>query len=111
MAYDNRIKHELLGVPQELLNTHGAVSALVAEAMAIGCRERMKTDLAVSTTGIAGPGGATPDKPVGLVYVGVAWEGGVTAMPFSWAGTRLEVQSRTAKMALNAVRLELLENT
>jgi len=110
VAYDNRIKHELLGVPQELLDVHGAVSAPVAEAMAIGCRERMKTDLAVSTTGLAGPGGATPDKPVGLVFVGLAWAGGVSSASFNWSGTRTEIQSRTAKMALNAVRLKLLES-
>jgi nicotinamide-nucleotide amidase len=109
IAYVNRIKHEMLGVPQELLDVHGAVSAPVAEAMAIGCRERMGTDLAVSTTGLAGPGGATPDKPVGLVYVGLAWDGGVSSLSFSWAGTRTEIQSRTAKMALNVVRLKLLE--
>jgi nicotinamide-nucleotide amidase len=109
VAYDNRIKHELLGVPQELLDVHGAVSAPVAEAMAVGCRERMKTDFAVSTTGLAGPGGATPDKPIGLVFVGLAWHGGATSASFSWAGTRTEIQSRTAKMALNVVRLKLLE--
>ncbi|MBI2807163.1 MAG: competence/damage-inducible protein A [Planctomycetes bacterium] len=108
VAYVNRIKADLLGVPQELLDVHGAVSAQVAEAMAIGCRERMKTDLAVSTTGLAGPGGATPDKPIGLVYVGLAWDGGVSSTAFSWAGTRSEIQSRTAKMALNVVRLKLL---
>jgi nicotinamide-nucleotide amidase len=109
VAYVNRIKHELLGVPQELLDVHGAVSALVAEAMAVGCRQRMGTDLAVSTTGLAGPGGATLEKPIGLVFVSLAWEGGVSSMQFSWAGTRTEIQSRTAKMALNAVRLKLLE--
>lgn len=109
VAYHNRIKHELLGVPQELLDINGAVSAPVAEAMAVGCRERMKTDFAVSTTGLAGPGGATPEKPVGLVYVGLAWAGGASSTAFSWAGTRTEVQSRTAKMALNVVRLKLME--
>lgn len=109
VAYVNRIKHEILGVPQELLDVHGAVSAPVAEAMATGCRERMGTDLAVSTTGLAGPGGATPEKPIGLVFVGLAWQGGVSSMQFSWAGTRTEIQSRTAKMALNAVRLKLLD--
>jgi nicotinamide-nucleotide amidase len=75
--------------------------------MAVGCRERMKTDLAVSTTGLAGPGGATPDKPIGLVFVGLAWDGGAASFTFSWAGTRTEIQSRTAKMALNVVRLKL----
>jgi nicotinamide-nucleotide amidase len=109
VAYDNRIKAEQLGVPQDLLDIHGAVSAPVAEAMAVGCRQRMKTDLAVSTTGLAGPGGATPHKPIGLVYVGLAWDGGVTSTSFNWSGTRTEIQSRTAKQALNAVRLRLLE--
>jgi nicotinamide-nucleotide amidase len=109
VAYHNQIKHDVLGVPQELLDLHGAVSAPVAEAMAVGCRERMKTDIAVSTTGLAGPGGATPDKPIGLVFVGLAWTGGVASSSFSWAGTRTEIQSRTAKMALNVVRLKLMD--
>ncbi|MCI0458693.1 MAG: competence/damage-inducible protein A [Gemmataceae bacterium] len=108
VAYDNGIKNAVLGVPQDLLDRHGAVSAEVAQAMAVGCRLKMGTDLAVSTTGLAGPGGAAPDKPVGLVYVGLAWEGGSSAIRFSWGGTRLEIQSRTAKLALNQVRLHLL---
>ena len=108
VAYCNRLKNALLGVPQELLDEYGAVSAPVAEAMAVGCRTRLHSDLAVSTTGLAGPGGGTPDKPIGLVYVGVAWEGGSEAFPFSWGGTRTEIQSRTAKLALNRVRLHLL---
>jgi nicotinamide-nucleotide amidase len=109
VAYDNRLKTEMLAVPQHLIDEHGTVSAAVAEAMAIGCRMRFRTDLAVSTTGIAGPGGGSPDKPVGLVYVGFAWEGGTATQTFSWAGTRQEVRSRTAKMALNLVRLHLLK--
>ena len=107
VAYDNRVKVDLLGVPQDLLDEHGAVSAPVAEAMAVGCRARLGTDLAVSTTGIAGPGGASADKPVGLVYVGLAWEGGVRSRQWNWGGTRTEVQSRTAKLALDQVRLHL----
>jgi nicotinamide-nucleotide amidase len=109
VAYDNRVKIDALGVPPEMLANHGAVSAPVAEAMAVGCRQRLKTDIAVSTTGIAGPGGATATKPVGLVYVGIAWEGGVASSSFNWAGTRTEVQSRSAKQALNAVRLKLMK--
>jgi nicotinamide-nucleotide amidase len=108
VAYDNRLKTEMLAVSQALIAEHGAVSAAVAEAMAVGCRTRFQTDLAVSTVGIAGPGGGSPDKPVGLVYVGLAWEGGASAQSFSWIGTRVEVQSRTAKLALNRVRLWLL---
>ncbi len=108
VACDNRLKVELLGVPQGLLDDKGAVSAEVAEAMAVGCRIRLRTDLAVSTTGLAGPGGATADKPVGLVYVGLAWEGGSRTASFSWSGTRDEIRRRTAKFALNCARLHLL---
>jgi nicotinamide-nucleotide amidase len=108
VAYQNPIKAEHLGVSQSLLDQHGAVSAEVAEAMAVGCRTRFHTNLAVSTTGIAGPTGATATKPVGLVYVGLAWDGGVRSHSFSWIGTRTEIQSRTAKLALNTVRLHLL---
>jgi nicotinamide-nucleotide amidase len=108
IAYDNRVKRDLLGVSQALLDEKGAVSAEVAEAMAVGCRDRLQTDLAVSTTGVAGPGPLAPDKPAGLVYVGLAWDGGVASSSFSWLGTRQEVRSRTARMALNRVRLHLL---
>jgi nicotinamide-nucleotide amidase len=108
IAYDNRIKTELLGVPEALIAEHGAVSGPVAEAMAVGARHRLQADLAVSTTGIAGPGGASADKPVGLVFVGLAWNGGSEVASHSWSGTRAEVRSRTAKMALNKVRLHLL---
>jgi nicotinamide-nucleotide amidase len=108
VAYHNGWKVELLAVPQRLLDEHGAVSAAVAEAMAVGCRTRLGTDLAVSTVGVAGPGGGSADKPLGLVYVGLAWDGGVTSQCWNWGGTRTEVQSRTAKLALNMVRLRLL---
>ena len=108
VAYDNRLKVELLGVPQLLLDNKGAVSAEVAEAMAIGCRTRLRTDLALSTTGLAGPAGATADKPIGLVYIGLAWEGGSSTASFSWSGTRDEIRRRTTKLALNRVRLHLL---
>ncbi len=111
VAYDNRIKVEMLGVPQALLDEHGAVSAAVVEAMAVGCQTRFRTDLAVSTVGLAGPGGGSPEKPIGLVYVGLAWEDGVSSLSFSWAGSRSEIQSRTAKMALNKVRLHLLRKS
>jgi nicotinamide-nucleotide amidase len=107
VAYDNRVKVDLLGVPQEMLDRHGAVSAPVAEAMAVGCRARLGTDLAVSTTGLAGPEGAMADKPIGLVFVGLAWEGGVRSRQWNWGGMRTEVQSRTAKLALDQVRLHL----
>jgi nicotinamide-nucleotide amidase len=109
VAYDNRLKVELLAVPQSLIETHGAVSGEVAEAMAVGCRTRLHADIAVSTVGVAGPNDLSEDRPVGLVYVGLAWAGGVSSMRFSWTGNRDEVRRRTAKLALNRVRLHLLK--
>jgi nicotinamide-nucleotide amidase len=107
VAYTNQMKTALLGVPAELIEQHGAVSAAVAEEMAVGCRERFGTDLTVSTTGLAGPDSDGSGKPVGLVYVGLAWAGGVASYSFNWGGTRTEIQSRSAKLALNRVRLHL----
>jgi nicotinamide-nucleotide amidase len=109
VAYDNRLKQELLGVPAELIDAKGVVSAEVAMAMAAGCRARLRADLAVSTVGVAGPGDLGPERPAGLVYVGVAWEGGTSHQTFSWVGTRADVRRRAAKLALNAVRLRLLQ--
>ena len=109
VAYDARIKVAMLGVPQHLIDAHGIISAPVVEAMAIGCRTRFHTDLAVSTVGVAGPSGGSVEKPVGLVYVGLAWKGGSSTSSFSWSGTRQEIQSRTAKLALNCIRLHLLD--
>src|SRR5207244_1191403 len=77
IAYDNTSKSEMLSVPESLIDAHGVVSAPVAEAMAISCRTRFGTDLAVSTVGLAGPEGSGKEKPVGLVFVAVSWEGGV----------------------------------
>ncbi len=108
IAYTNEIKTQFLGVPKPLLDEKTAVSPEVAEAMAVGVRARMGTDLAVSTTGYAGPGAGGPDQPAGLVYVGLAWDGGAASYQFNWSGTRLEVQRRTAKLALNRVRLHLM---
>ncbi len=111
VAYTNEVKEGVLGVPRDLIERHGAVSPECAAAMASGCRERLGVDYAVSTTGLAGPGGGTTEKPVGLVYVSLAGPNGVTTTHFNWTGTRAEVQNRAAKLALNAVRLELGKKT
>lgn len=108
VTYETAWKVKHLGVSQATIDAHGVVSKEVAEEMAVGCREKFGVDLAVSSTGLAGPGTAGEDKPVGTVWVGLAWEGGVTAHTFCWMGTRSEIQSRSAKMALNLVRLHLL---
>ena len=76
VTYSNRAKSELLGVPPDLIVKHGAVSAETAAAMAEGALAKAPVDLAVAVTGIAGPSGGSPDKPVGLVYFGVARRGG-----------------------------------
>ncbi len=108
VAYNDRAKVDVLGVPQDLIDAHGAVSAEVAEAMAVGCRTRWRSDLAVSTVGVAGPGDLSPELKAGTVFVGLAWDGGSAVTPFNWPGTRAEVRRRTAKLALNRVRLHLL---
>ena len=88
VAYSNEAKESLLGVPGEVLAAHGAVSAQVARAMATGARERLGAGLAVSVTGVAGPGGGSPDKPIGLTYVGVADASGADVRRFTWTGDR-----------------------
>jgi PncC family amidohydrolase len=72
IAYDNRIKNQLLGVPETILAAHGAVSAQTVEAMAAGARRQLSADCAIAVSGVAGPDGGTPEKPVGLVYIGWA---------------------------------------
>ena len=106
-AYDDSAKLQLLGVPAALIEKHGRVSAEVAEAMAAGCRRLMRTHLAISTVGIAGPAGGDETHPIGMVFAGIAWDGGTASRVSSWIASRPEVQSRTAKMALNLARLHL----
>jgi nicotinamide-nucleotide amidase len=107
VTYSNEAKTELLGVPPELFLRVGAVSAEVARAMAAGALSRAKSDIAVAVTGIAGPTGATEEKPVGLVYVGLATADGVRAERFQFPGDRRQVKRWTSQTALDLVRLEL----
>ena len=108
VTYTDEVKHRELGVPTELLSKFGAVSAPVARAMAEGVRARFGTDYGVATTGFAGPGGGTDENPVGTAFVALAHAGGTDVTRYGWIGTRSEVMSRTAKLALNLVRLALL---
>jgi len=100
IAYEDAAKVALLGVPPAVLGAHGAVSAQVALAMAEGARERFGVDLAAAVTGVAGPGGATPDKPVGLTYVAVADATGGTVRRHAWAGDREANKAASTRAAL-----------
>lgn len=110
VSYANAAKVELLGVPAELIEAHGAVSPQVAEAMALGVRRRLAADIGLSLTGVAGPSGGTPEKPVGLVYLGLATVDGVQnrRIEIGPEQPREVIQRRAAKQALNWVRLTLL---
>ncbi len=111
IAYDDRLKRELLGVPADLLAREGAVSEAVVKALAIGCRTRLRTDLALATVGVAGPGDLTEDRPEGLVWVALAHADGESAARFHWIGSRTEIRRRTAKLAMNLLRLHLLRRS
>lgn len=101
VTYDNRAKEELLGVPQDLLERVGAVSEEVARAMAEGAAASAGVDLAIAVTGVAGPGGATPSKPVGLVHLAVARRDAPTRHAKEiFSGDRSKVRSATADRAL-----------
>lgn len=97
VSYDNSVKKNLLGVPQSVLESAGAVSAPCALQMARGAREAVGADIAVSVTGIAGPGGGTPEKPVGTVYIAVSSNRGARARRLSLGafGGRSEIRSRS----------------
>lgn len=107
VVYSNRAKEELLGVPAEILRTHGAVSAPCAEAMVRGICERSDTACGLSITGIAGPEGGTPGKPVGTVFIGLAVAGAVEARHFRFAGGRASVKWQSSQMALDMLRRAL----
>jgi nicotinamide-nucleotide amidase len=104
VAYANEVKERELGVPAQILERHGAVSAETAQAMALGARDRLGVDVAVSDTGIAGPGGGTREKPVGLVYVHAAGPHGELAADFSLPADRETIRRRAAVSALHLVR-------
>jgi nicotinamide-nucleotide amidase len=108
VTYSNEAKVELLGVPERLIAHHGAVDRGVAAAMAAGALARSGADVAVSATGISGPTGGSPGKPVGLVYIGVAGDGAdPSARPYHFEGDRTAVRVATVEAAFAAV-LELL---
>ncbi len=104
VAYAYEAKTELLGISQAFLLTHGAVSEETARAMAAGIRERLQADLGLGVTGILGPGGGMPEKPVGLVYIALSTRDKQIVKRFVWSGDRLENKRSSANAALELLR-------
>lgn len=100
VAYDNAVKQQILGVSPQILSTVGAVSAECAREMAQGVRRMFGVEVGIATTGIAGPEGGTPDKPVGLVYIAIATPGGTRIERFNFSGDRGENKVQAAHAAL-----------
>lgn len=103
-AYSNEIKMRVVGVKEGTLSAYGAVSSRVAEEMAKAGRKLLQSDICVADTGIAGPGGATKGKPVGLFYLGLSHAGGTFSQKFVFSGDRLENKRNAAEAALNWVK-------
>jgi len=109
IAYDNRIKKEELGVSQQDLDKYGAVSEEVALQMARGIREKYRTDFGISTTGIAGPGGGTGEKPVGTVWIAVSSRKGFYTEKHNYAFTRSNNIRRASLASMNLLRKTVIE--
>lgn len=107
IAYHDDVKRTMLGVSDADLKEHGAVSEPVVRQMAVGVRDRFGSTIALAITGIAGPSGGTPDKPVGTVWIGVSVGGDVTARRFNMIGDRDEIRRRSAQAALEMARRRL----
>lgn len=104
IAYSNEVKRDLLGVKQETLDGHGAVSEQVAAEMAVGARRRLGAEIGVAITGVAGPGGGSPEKPVGLVWIAVDVNGSIRSHGSRFIGDRAEIRFRSTQAALDIVR-------
>ena len=107
IAYANAVKENVLNVPPETLREHGAVSEPTARAMAVGVRELLSADVGLSITGILGPSGGTEEKPVGLVFVGVAQVGGCEVRRFVHSGSRRAMKRQSCEAALEFLRRQL----
>ncbi|WP_207264180.1 CinA family protein [Desulfovibrio sp. Huiquan2017] len=103
VAYSNTVKNKLLDVPDADLEKHGAVSEPVVLAMARGVLKTIGADVSVAISGIAGPSGGTPDKPVGTVWIAWAWPDGARARKYHFQGTRDQVKSQTVMTAINGL--------
>lgn len=109
VSYANGVKAKVLSVSSESLRAHGAVSAIVAQEMAVGARTLLEADIALSITGVAGPDGGTPEKPVGTAWIGIADANGVQAVPHFYAIERNMFRAFCASAALDLLRRRLLD--
>jgi len=111
VTYSNKSKTQILNVPAQLIEQHGAVSSEVAKEMARGIRTISGTSIGLSTTGIAGPSGGSPEKPVGLVWIGYADTEDCTALKFQFGNDRIRIKERASFAAIELVRRKLLKIT
>ncbi len=109
VTYSNEAKMEYLGVKEQTLQAHGAVSRETAAEMAEGIRKRLKTDIGISVTGIAGPGGGTTEKPVGLVYIGLSGDSGTITKELRLSGNRKKIRTITALNVFDLIRRHILK--
>ena len=109
ITYSNEAKMKYLKVEDEILDSYGAVSKETALQMADGCRKETGSDVALVTTGIAGPGGGSAEKPVGLVYIGCAYKDEVISREFRFSGDRYDIRRQAVDEAI-AIAVEMLEN-
>jgi nicotinamide-nucleotide amidase len=107
VSYSNEAKQKVLGVPTELLERHGAVSDEVARAMADGVRHLSGADIGLSVTGIAGPTGGSPQKPVGLVYIALGSGTETVSRKHQFSGSRIDIKLRTSQTALDMLRTSI----
>jgi len=109
IVYSNEAKMKLLGVPEQVLKEYGAVSSQTAKYMAQGALSNSLARIALSVTGIAGPGGGSETKPVGLVYIGIATKDNSESFEFRFSGDRLRIKEMTSKAALNILRKKIID--
>ena len=107
-AYSNEIKVKVIGVKEDTINQFGAVSYQVAEEMAVGGRMVLAADICLADTGIAGPGGAAPEKPVGLFYMGLSYQGGTYSQKHIFPGNREQNKRRAVRAALSWLKAYLV---
>jgi len=109
VSYSNKIKNQLLRVEEETLKNFGAVSEQTAKEMSANVRKIFETDIGVGVTGIAGPGGGSPEKPVGTVYISVAGANNLVVQKFNFTGSRMEIKNQSANAALKMLE-DFLQN-